>query len=178
MRTYQTEQLELRPLTLEDASRVEELAGDYEIAKTTLSVPHPYPEGAATTWIEAIQAAEADGTGRNFALIRKEDGLLIGVSGLIINSKHKRAELAYWVGKDYWGRGYGTEAAKAIIKIGFEEHDLNRIFAAAFTDNPGSWRIMEKIGMKHEGTFRQHVIKWDKPMDLTFYAILREDRSN
>ncbi|WP_374937158.1 GNAT family N-acetyltransferase [Bacillus clarus] len=49
------------------------------------------------------------------------------------------------------------------------------MFATVFIENPGSWRIMEKIGMKHEGTLKQHVIKWNKPMDLTCFGILRED---
>lgn len=170
-----TDRLQLRPLALHDASRVEELAGDYEIAKTTLNVPHPYPEGSAGAWIESVHAAVAAGEALSFAMTLKGSDELIGVMGLTINPKHKRAELAYWIGKPYWGQGYGTEAARKVIELGFQHFDLNRIFAAAFTANPGSWRIMEKIGMKHEGTHRKHVIKWGEPIDLTFYSILREE---
>ncbi len=67
------------------------------------------------------------------------------------------------------------EAAKTLLHYGFNELHLNKIFAAAFTNNPGSWRIMEKIGMKHEGTFKQHVVKSGEPMDITYYGILLDE---
>ena len=111
----------------------------------------------------------------DFSIIDKNNKELIGVINLNLNHIHKRGELAYWVGKPYWGNGFGTEAAKALLHYGFNELHLNKIFAAAFTNNPGSWRIMEKIGMKHEGTFKQHVVKSGEPMDITCYGILLDE---
>ncbi|EEK45517.1 Acetyltransferase, GNAT [Bacillus cereus m1293] len=110
-----------------------------------------------------------------FSILHKNNKELIGVINLNLNHIHKRGELAYWVGKPYWGNGFGTEAAKALLHYGFNELHLNKIFAAAFTNNPGSWRIMEKIGMKHEGTFKQHVVKSGEPMDITYYGILLDE---
>lgn len=170
-----TERLILRPLTLEDADRVEELAGDYEVAKTTLTIPHPYPKGSAKQFIRSVLDAEKDGKIVIFALIKKEDSSLIGIMNITINTSHDRGELAYWIGKPYWRKGYGTEAAKELVKLGFEELHLNRIFAASFANNPGSWRIMEKIGMKYEGTLKQHLVKWDEYIDLAYYGILKQD---
>ncbi len=92
-----------------------------------------------------------------------------------INSTFNRGKLAYWVGKPYWGQGYGTEAAKALLQYGFEVLQVNRIYAQSFTTNPGSWRIMEKIGLKYKGTLRQHVLRFGDYHDLAQYGILKEE---
>lgn len=173
--TIETERLVLRHLTLEDSSIVEELASNYEIAKSTLTIPYPYPKGSASSFIASVLEQVKEGKLFIYAITRKEDCSLVGIINLSINRTHNKGELAYWVGVPYWGKGYGTEAAQALIQYGFEQGDLNKIFAAAFTDNPGSWRIMEKIGMKYEGTFRQHVLKWDEYKDLAYYGILKQD---
>jgi ribosomal-protein-alanine N-acetyltransferase len=171
----ETERLVLRLLKLEDAERVEELASDYDVAKTTLTIPHPYPKGSSKQFISSMVDAEKEGKIVIFAVINKEDKRLIGIINISNNKTHERGELAYWIGKPFWGKGFGTEAANAILKLGFEELHLNRIFAAAFTNNPGSWRIMEKIGMKYEGTLKQHVVKWGEYKDLTYYGILADE---
>lgn len=171
----ETNRLILRPLTLEDAVLVEEYASDYDVAKTTLSIPHPYPKGSAKQFISSMLEAEKEGKIAIFAVVSKENDCLIGVINLNLNTAFERGELAYWIGKPFWGKGYGTEAADALIKLGFEEFHLNRIFAAAFASNPGSWRIMEKLGMKYEGTLRQHIFKWGEFHDLTYYGILADE---
>ncbi|MGO4371700.1 GNAT family N-acetyltransferase, partial [Paenibacillus sp. MCAF20] len=90
---------------------------------------------------------------------------------------HNRAELAYWMGKPYWGLGYATEAARRVVQFGFEELALNRIHAAAMTRNPASYNVMIKAGMKYEGTFPQHIKKWEQYEDLVFYGLNRSDWS-
>lgn len=165
----------LRSLTLEDAEKIEEYASDYEIAKTTLYIPHPYPKGSARDFVAKVLEAEQNGKAITFAIVSKEDYGLIGLISIGPVMEHRRGELGYWVGKPFWGKGYGTEAATMVIKYGFEILNLNRIYAAAFTSNPGSWRIMEKCGMKHEGVFRNHVVKDGKPIDITYYSILKEE---
>lgn len=175
MEVLSTERFILRSLTLDDAEKIEEYASDYDVAKTTLNIPYPYPKGSAREFISGILEAEMQGKVVIFAIVRKEDNGLVGLINLNLAIGHKRGELGYWIGKPFWGKGYGTEAAKLLIKYGFEVLNLNRIYAAAFTENPGSWRIMEKCGMKHEGVFRQHVLKDGKYVDLTFYSILKEE---
>ena len=107
-----------------------------------------------------------------FSILGKNNKELLGVINLNLNRIHKRGELAYWIGRPYWGNGFGTEAAKALLHYGFNALHLNKIFAASFTNNHGSWRIMDKIGMNQEGTFKQHVIKYGESIDLTYYGIL------
>ncbi|MCM3620288.1 GNAT family N-acetyltransferase [Sutcliffiella horikoshii] len=170
----ETERLLLRRLELGDSDRVEELASDYELAKTTLTVPHPYPAGSAKDFIRSVWAAEDKGL-VVFAVIEKESERLIGIINIKVTLAYKRGELGYWVGRPYWGKGYGTEAARAVVEYGFNELGLNKVFAGAFADNPGSWRIMEKVGMKHEGTWRQHAKRDGRFVDLAYYGVLREE---
>jgi ribosomal-protein-alanine N-acetyltransferase len=175
---YKTERLILRPIAIEDSNSIESLASDYQVAKSTLTIPHPYPKGSAFHFIKSMHRAEREGRIQIYSILSKEAGTLIGIINISLRKEYERGELAYWIGKPYWGKGYGTEAAKEVIRIGFEERGLNRIFAASFTDNPGSSRIMEKIGMKHEGVLRQHVMKEGKYKDLTYYSILKSEFHN
>ncbi|NLP52590.1 GNAT family N-acetyltransferase [Bacillus sp. RO1] len=170
----ETARLFLRRLELGDADRVEELASDYELAKTTLNVPHPYPEGSAADFIRSMWAAEEKELVA-FAVVEKESESLIGIINIKQTIAYKRGELGYWIGRPYWGKGYGTEAARAMVAYGFVTLGLNKVFAGAFADNPGSWRIMEKVGMKHEGTWRQHAMRDGRFVDLAYYGLLREE---
>ena len=85
----------------------------------------------------------------------------------------QRGELAYWIGVPYWNNGYCTEAAEAVLRYGFLNRGLNRIHASYFSQNSASGRVLEKLGMIHEGTQRQHVMKWGVFIDMELMAILR-----
>jgi [ribosomal protein S5]-alanine N-acetyltransferase len=110
-----------------------------------------------------------------FAVIEKDTDSLIGIINIKQTLAFKRGELGYWIGRPYWGKGYGTEAARAVAAYGFDELGLNKVFAGAFSGNPGSWRILEKVGMKHEGTWRQHGMRDGEFVDLVYYGLLREE---
>src|SRR5581483_4261772 len=128
--TMKTERLILRPFTLDDAPDVQRLAGVREVALNTLHIPHPYPDGAAEAWI----AKHGEGPEIVFAI--DANGQLAGAIGLVVDRPHDRAELGYWIGVPFWGRGYATEAARAMLRLGFEENGLHKIFAHVFTRNP------------------------------------------
>ncbi|WP_272495724.1 GNAT family N-acetyltransferase [Bacillus pinisoli] len=172
--TLYSDRLLLRPFTLSDSPTVEKLAGDPLIAETTLHIPHPYPKGGADAWIESHEAQAEANKSFTFAIVIKETDQLIGAMAMAIGSDGK-AELAYWIGVPYWGHGYATEAANLLLHFGFKEKHVNKIWAAAFTRNPASTKVMEKIGMTYEGTFRQHVMKNGKYEDLSYCAILKDD---
>jgi ribosomal-protein-alanine N-acetyltransferase len=155
---------------------VERLAGDRLIAETTLNIPHPYPPGAAEAWIARHRAEWARGDAVNLALERKDDRALLGAIGLRVERDHARAEIGYWIGVPYWGQGYATEAARALIAYAFGELGLNRVYAYHFTGNPASGRVMEKAGMRLEGELRQHQRKGGEFRDSRLYGILRADR--
>ena len=94
---------------------------------------------------------------------------------MALDQQHARAEMGYWIGKPYWNNGYCTEAAEAVLRYGFTELGLNRIYAHHFGRNPASGRVMEKIGMVYEGCLRQHVQRWGVFEDLKIYAILKSE---
>lgn len=173
-----TERLVLRPFTLADAPGVHKLAGRFEIADTTMNMPHPYPDGAAESWIGTHQKTWELGSGLTLAITLKDSGQLIGAIGLTINKDHHRAEMGYWVAVPYWGRGFCTEAARALLDYGFTGPKLNKIYATHLARNPASGKVMQKIGMKYEGCLRQHVKKWDKFEDLSYYGTLRSEYYN
>lgn len=175
MKDMQTNRLILRSLQPSDAERVEMFASDYEVAKTTLNIPHPYPKNSASDFIERSIKLTGEGTTITYAIVLKETNHLIGLIGTSITERDNRAELGYWIGKPYWGLGYATEATREILKFGFTNLNLNKITARALKGNPGSWRVMEKSGMSYEGTQREHVLKWEKYQDLVNYGMVKDD---
>ena len=99
----------------------------------------------------------------------KETGETIGWSGLQPLEDTGEIEVGYGMKKEFWRRGIGYECAMAWLRYGFETADLERIVAVAAPENTGSWRIMEKCGMKFEG------MKFHYGMDLVFYAISKDE---
>lgn len=173
--TLRTTRLVLRPFEPRDAGDVERLAGERDIASTTVSIPHPYPPGAALAWIATHGPARAEGRSATFAITLERTGELVGAMGFEVNPKNDWAELGYWIGKPYWGRGYATEALRALVPWAFEHFPLNRLQACHFTRNPASGRVMEKAGLTREGVLRQRVKKWGRFEDIAIYAILRHE---
>lgn len=171
----ETERLVLRAFTLADAKRVQELAGVFEVADTTGQMPHPYLDGMAEDWIMGQAEEFREGSAITFAITQKKNGEVIGAIGLTLNAHHKRAEMGYWLGVPYWNCGYTTEAARAVLRYAFQQLGLVRVYASHFARNPASGRVMQKAGMRYEGTLRQHFIRWTEPEDMVYYGILKEE---
>ena len=159
-----TRRLLLRPFALSDAEDVRRIAGDREMADTTLNIPHPYEEGMAEKWISTHSEGFNRNTSHTFTITDRKDGKLLGAVSLTVQRSHSRAEL-----------GYCTEAARAVIEFGFTVLSLNRIFALYMTRNPASGKVMEKLGMKFEGIMKQHYKKWDIYEDFAIYGILKSE---
>jgi ribosomal-protein-alanine N-acetyltransferase len=174
--TIVTERLILRPYRREDAAELQRLIGERDVVSTLTDVPYPYEDGMAEEWIGGRQESFEKGKAVDFAITHRQEGFLIGGTSLInIDHQSERAEIAYWLGKPYWRKGYGTEAARAIVKYGFEELGLHRINGRHLGRNPASGRVLRKIGMKHEGCQRQAYKKWGKFEDFELYGILRSE---
>ncbi|MBX6332260.1 MAG: GNAT family N-acetyltransferase, partial [Gemmatimonadaceae bacterium] len=169
-RSIDTPRLILRPFAIEDAPAVQRLAGDRDVASTTLTIPHPYEGGVAEAWIAHLQTDMERGTSVVFAVVIREARTLVGAVGLTIAPDHARAEMGYWIGKPYRGRGYCTEAAAALLEVAFERLGLHRVYATHFARNPASGRVMQKLGMTREGRLREHVQKWGGFEDLEMYG--------
>lgn len=170
-----TERLLLRPFALADAAVVRTLAGDYSVAHFTGNIPHPYPEGAAESWIGSHQKRFDAGEAMELAVTLRQSAELIGAICLTIKATHHHAEMGYWIGKPYWGQGYCTEAGRALLRYGFGTLGLHRIHAGHYARNPASGRVMQKLGMTCEGLRRQHIRKWDRFEDLVEYGVLADE---
>ena len=168
----------LRELVAADASEVAAGAGDRRVARYLVAVPTPYPIALARRWVAARIAWWPQGRGLTLAITnRASPHELIGTVSLRRYVRDRRAELGYWLTASVWGRGYATEATRAIIDLGFRELDLAQIYAQVLVGNIGSMRVLEKLGMVVEGTKRQHVRKGHRLFDVVFYGLLRDEWS-
>ena len=149
--------LRLRPFNLKDSRRVQLLAGDEAIASGAINMPHPYTNEVAESWISSHEEEYQKGNSLILAITLKETELLIGSIGLYINKKHQHAELGYWIGKEYWGKGYCTEAVAGVINYSFPKLNLHKIFAYYLCRNYASGKVLKKNGFKSEGLLHEHV---------------------
>ena len=141
----ETERLTLRRPTLADVKAIAHLANDRRIAENTRRLPHPYSQDHAAEFVRAT----ADDNNETVFLI-EQNHLPLGMVG-IDRSTPDAAELGYWLGIEYWGQGFGTEAARAAIDFFFEESEAEHLIAGARVANPASRNILEKCGFQWSG---------------------------
>lgn len=141
-----TRRLRLRPLTPEDGPRIAAFAGDWDVARMTARVPHPYPAATANHWIDDLAPGEVV-HGIEYK------GELIGLCGYLPGGDGS-AEIGYWIGKPWWGQGFATEAARALVNHCFGRARLRRLTCCHFVDNPASARVIAKLGFELVGPCR------------------------
>jgi ribosomal-protein-alanine N-acetyltransferase len=139
--------LSYRPIDARDAGRVALLAGDWDVARMTSRIPHPYSLIDADLWIASIGNDE-------FVRGIERDGELIGAVGYI-SGEPGQAEIGYWIGKPWWGNGYATEAASALMGYCFDEAGFRRLNCGHFIDNLASARVIKKLGFRRIGSGAQ-----------------------
>ena len=129
--------------------------------------PHPYSRADAVSFLKyAVSATDA------VSLAIEVDREAVGGIGLVPGSDVERytAEIGYWLGQSYWGRGIVTEAVMMVTEAAFREQNLLRIFAVPFADNVASARVLEKAGYVREGILRSSSVKYGVPRDQAMYA--------
>jgi RimJ/RimL family protein N-acetyltransferase len=156
-----TERLVLRAPRHEDAKAIAHLANDRRIAENTTRIPHPYQVTDATSFI-----AEVNRTDGEFAWLITLDEAPIGACGLA-QLDGPAPDLGYWLGAPYWGNGYATEAARAVIDHAFTELGHEVLQAGARVTNPASRRVLEKCGFQWTGVglYRIRALKSSAPID-------------
>jgi RimJ/RimL family protein N-acetyltransferase len=157
-----TARLRLRAPQREDATAIAALANDRRIAENTARIPHPYTFADAEGFLRYLEESETETA---FAITRADD-TLIGICGLLMKPR-KTPEIGYWLGVPYWGQGYATEAARALIDHAFEDLGLERLEAGARVSNPASRRVLEKCGYQWSGVtlLRIQAIASSAPVD-------------
>ena len=133
--------------------------------------PYPYTDRDARNWLELAIGAEPE---TNFAI--DVAGEAVGSVGftLLSDVDRRSAEIGYWLGEGFWGRGIATEALITVTSLAFTNHDLCRVFAHVFDWNPASARVLEKAGFTFEGRLRKSVTKEGRTIDQLMYAVIRE----
>jgi len=172
-----TERLLLRPFNLDDLEDLLEYTQDPEWARYQVNIP-PVPFSRKDA--EALVAMFSDPSNweklQIFAITF--EGKVIGEIALNQRDedrRNERAELVYTLSRQHWGKGLMTEAAWKVMNWGFRIYSFNRMFAYCDPRNIGSWRVMEKLGMKREGLLRSHM-KWNGEFrDQLYYGILRAE---
>ena len=164
----------LRKLTLKDAKDIYENINDPVVSRWTALIPYPYPKDLAKKFIRSSRYKTKKGKSLILGIELLENKKIIGVISLMhINKIHKRAEIGYWLGKKYWGKGVMTQAVKEILKIAFGEMKLHRVYAKIFEENIASRKTVEKCGFKHEGLHKDSCFKNGKYRSVITYAILK-----
>ncbi len=157
----ETKRLSLRAPRLEDAKTVAMLANDRRIAENTARIPHPYRLSDAEGFIGGANK----GDGEAVFLVTLRDETVIGACGIV--TAEQPPELGYWLGVDYWGKGYATEALHAVIDYAFTDLAHESVQAGARVTNPASRRVLEKCGFQWTGVglYRIRAINSSAPID-------------
>lgn len=142
-----TLRLRVRPPRAEDAKAISAMAADWEVAKQTASVPHPYDPAYADKWIS--ESADQN-SGARWVIERRSDAVVVVVIGIGGTGIH---DLGFWFGKDHWGQGYATEAVTAVADYSLNTLGAGRLKAGVFIENPASARVLEKAGFTEGVTF-------------------------
>lgn len=171
----ETERLLLREVTLDDVDRIFSYKSDDETAQSASWKLHKTKADTKKEITEMIDHYRK-GENAHWGIVLKETNTIIGFGGFtMMTPMHNRATAGWWLGAKYWGKGYATEIARAVIEYGFTRLKLNRIDAVARVDNAASGRVLEKAGMYRIGTHRDF---WRLKNELSSwhqFAILRKD---
>ncbi|MCW5724290.1 MAG: GNAT family N-acetyltransferase [Maricaulaceae bacterium] len=145
-----TPRLKLRMFDMADAPHIARLCGDYGVASMIGGAPHPYPLLAAELWVLTARAAFGRKPKHDFA-VESGDGELAGAMTVFKRGPDAEWELGYWTGRPYWGRGYATEAGRAVMNWARSALGASRMVACHNDDNPASGRVLQKLGFCYTG---------------------------
>jgi RimJ/RimL family protein N-acetyltransferase len=172
-----TARLALRPYAVDDLDALHDIQARPEVTRYLLFDARDRDQ-ARRSLAEKIQAAGPDGEGGNLtlAVVLPQTGALIGEVLLFFRSReHAQGEIGYMFHPDHAGHGYATEAARVMLRLGFEEYKLHRIVGRLDARNTASARVLERLGMRREAHFRQNEIIKGEWTDELVYAMLRDE---
>lgn len=168
-----TMRLRLRPPGAADAAEIARLVGNVRVAHWLVRVPVPYRLEHARSWIERSLDERAAGIGWPFLMERRHDRALIGSIDLSIEDDDRSSgALGYWIGEEFWGRGYAAEAGVVMLQFAFDIIGLDEVTANVLPENSRSVRVLQKIGLRHLGRREEETCERGK-VDTEFFALRR-----
>lgn len=168
-----TDRLILRHFTLADAGRVQELCSNWNVASKLSRIPHPYPKGAAESWINGHDDGRANMAGFPYAICL--GATLIGAISVETEEHHEGMEFGYWLGEPFWGNGFATEAGHRLVHFAFEELNLALLQAGFFVDNPASGHVLRKLGFRHTGEEKRSCLARGCEVSATVLQLTRQE---
>jgi 8-oxo-dGTP diphosphatase len=143
----QTERLSLRPARLNDAAWLAPMISPFEVSRYTSQVPHPYPEGEAERYLARSIENLAMGFSLSLVITDRSTDQPMGMVGMGIDAILREGELGYWIGQEFWGKGFMSEAVQALTECGLSRLGLRRVHARVFTENPASMQVLRHAGL-------------------------------
>jgi len=173
MVSLESERLILREFTERDFDAVHRYGSDPEVSRFMPWGPNTKEDTAGFLRRAIAKQIQEPRTQYELAVTLKDTGHLIGGCGVrAVNMERGEGNIGYCLNQDHWGQGYATEAARRLLRHGFQELKFHRIFATCDPENIGSKRVLEKIGMRQEGHLRENERMRGKWRDTLVYAIL------
>ena len=163
----------IRKWRISDRERLAEMLNNPKVLDNLRDgLPYPYTPADGEEYIASMLAADET---RTFAFAITVDGVVIGSVGVFRqeNIHFRTAELGYYIGEPYWGKGYTTSAVEQVCRYVFDHSDILRIFAEPFARNTASCRVLEKAGLQFERTLRGNAVKNGEVLDMKLYALVR-----
>ncbi|PRD43818.1 GNAT family N-acetyltransferase [Phyllobacterium phragmitis] len=145
-----TERLVLRPPHDEDVDAIADLADNIRVAEMLSRMPHPYTRAHAVDFVNRAKTGEIGKC--VYAITMAENGVFMGCCGIHSHKHGEGLEIGYWLGEPFWGRGYATEAAHALIDLAFRATDIERLHVSCRVTNAASRRVIHKSGFQYAGT--------------------------
>jgi [ribosomal protein S5]-alanine N-acetyltransferase len=171
-----TPRLELRWPSSRLNDQVVRLVNDPAVHRWTLRIPSPYARADAAEFVRRARANRRSGRSLSFQIVRRLDGTLLGGVGLHgLGNPNRTAEVGYWLGRQFRGLGFATEAVQAVTRASFDHLGIDRVDAHVFPGNARSERVLLRSGFRREGQLRESVVKDGKRKDEIVYARLRSD---
>ncbi|MBI5404829.1 MAG: GNAT family N-acetyltransferase [Candidatus Kerfeldbacteria bacterium] len=164
--------LNLRPMRANDAAAFAVQANDREISRNTISVRYPYQLKDAQSFIQKTKKYWRERPLVHTVFGIEVDGKIVGCIGLHKIVPGHKAEIGYWLGRSYRGRGLMTEAVRLVVRYAWRLR-LHRVYAFTFLWNTGSQRVLTKAGFRHEGILRKNVKKNGRALDDHIFSIVR-----
>lgn len=169
---FETERLCLRPLHDGDAVFIAREIGNFNVSKNLARVPHPYTIDDAVDFLDWIKSY--DDRSLMCGVEIKKTGQLVGIASYEATRDLGCSELGYWFAQQFWGRGFGHEAAKAIVYYAFVTAKLDQLVAGFHNDNPASGRILLDLGFAEVGQNHKFSKARGKKVPTTFLSLTRK----
>lgn len=168
-----TKKFTLRPFRMSDSKSVVKHANDKLVARNLERLPHPYTMKDAKVWIRKNLLEYKRKNPREFVFAIEIDGEAVGSIGFHEIIHGHKAEMGYWLGRKYWGKGLMTEVVKCASKYAFKVFKLRRLQACTYPHNIASMRVLEKNDFSFEGVLKKGVKKGEKFIDAHVFAKVR-----